>query len=705
VWRFGVGQAADAPLGAPGGERFVEYGMLDAAGQALLLILEPHRIMFLAMGVVLGLGLGIIPGIGGLVGMALLLPFTFNMDPFAAFAMLLGMSAVTSTSDTIPAVLFGVPGTSGSQATVLDGLPMARKGEAGRALSAAFTASIMGGLFGALLLAITIPVLRPVILYLGSPELLAFAIFGISMVAVLSGNAPLRGIAAACLGLMLAMIGTDPQTGTLRWTMNSLYLWDGLPLVPFVLGVFALPELADLAIKRTAIAQASKYDLRQGMVQGARDAIRHWWLVMRCGGLGSAVGAIPGMGSSVVDWLAYGHALQSEKGAQKSFGTGDVRGVIAPESANNSITGGALVPTVAFGVPGTASMAILLGAFLIHGLVPGPDMLTKHLNVTYTMVWSIAFANILGAGLCFAFSGQFAKLATLRYTLVLPTIMGVMFVGAFQASRQWGDLYTLLLFGLLGWTMKRLKWPRPPLVLGFVLGATIERYMFISIERYGISWLWRPVVAGLLAISVLALVRPFMQDIRIHGGLKKMVTGFGRPRFTGADVFYVFMLGLLGVMLFQASYWDYGARIAPTIVGVIGVVFGAISLFNTVSRRPVAATPGVADPLLQQKIHMDLQLDFSDMPPRLVAQRAWVFFGWVVGLMGSMAVIGLIPTIPLFVALFMRLENREPWHLVLPQVIGLPLAIYVIFDQLLTVPWPPTLIGQLIPALKAIPSV
>ena len=190
--------------------------------------------MFLGLGCIMGLVLGIIPGIGGLTGTAMLLPFTFNMDPYSAFAMLLGLGATTATGDPIPAILFGVPGGAASAATVLDGFPMAKKGEAGRALSAAYMSSLMGGIFGALLLAISIPILRPVMLFIGSPELLAFSVLGISMVAVLSGNAPLRGVTAGCLGVMIAMIGTDPQTGTLRWTIDSLYLWDGLPLTPLL---------------------------------------------------------------------------------------------------------------------------------------------------------------------------------------------------------------------------------------------------------------------------------------------------------------------------------------------------------------------------------------------------------------------------------------------------------------------------------------
>jgi TctA family transporter len=240
--------------------------------------------------------------------------------------------------------------------------------------------------------------------------------------------------------MMLRMIGTDPQSGTLRWTMDTLYLWDGLPLVPLTLGIFALPELCDLAIGRQAIVQEGQtLDTKTGMLLGIKDCLEHWFLILRCSWIGSAMGAIPGIGASVIDWISYGHALRTEKGAAETFGTGDVRGVIAAESATNAREGGALVPTVAFGVPASAGMAILLGAFLIHGLVPGPDMLTKHLELTYSMVWSIAIANILGSGLCFAFSGQLAKIATLRYTLFMPAVLSLVWIGAFSdvLRRAW----------------------------------------------------------------------------------------------------------------------------------------------------------------------------------------------------------------------------------------------------------------------------
>src|SRR6476620_1248823 len=564
--------------------------MATSAGKAFLILMSFNHLMYLCLGCIMGLVLGIVPGIGGLAGTAMLLPFTFTMQPTEAFALLLGLGSTTATGDPIPAVFFGVPGGAASAATVLDGFPMAKKGEAGRALSAAYMSSLMGGVFGAFLMASSIPILRPVMLFLGSPELLAFSVLGISMVAVLSGNAPLRGLTAGCIGIMIAMIGTDPQSGTLRWTFNSLYLWDGLPLTPLLLGVFALPELCDLLISRTAIAaDTSVSNIYKGQWQGVRDCFRHWWLILRCSWIGGGIGSIPGISASVVDWLAYGHALKTEKGASATFGKGDVRGVIASESSNNAKEGGALVPTVAFGVPGSATMAILLGAFLIHGLVPGPDMLTKNLDITYAMVWSVALANILGAGMCYAFSPQFARLSILRFSLILPAVLGIVYIGAFEATRQWGDLYSLLIFGLLGWIMKQFKWPRPPLVLGLVLGDSIERYMFISIERYGFSWLMRPVVAILLLMAIVGVVRPFIADVRRQGGIGKLLSSFQAPQFRPQHLFTMFFIAMIGMLVASALPWAFAAKLVPMIVGTLALLVAGVSLFNELCRKPTAA--------------------------------------------------------------------------------------------------------------------
>ncbi len=682
--------------------------MLAMAAKAIATMTDPLRLMYLALGVIIGLGLGVIPGLGGIVGMAILLPFTFSLDPFSAFALLLGMGSVTTTSDTIPAVLFGVPGTTGSAATILDGHPLAKKGQAGRAFGAAYSASLIGGVFGALLLAISIPILRPVMLSIGSPELLAFAVFGLCMVAALSAGAPLRGLTVAGFGIMIAMIGADPQSGTQRWSLGTLYLWDGLPLVPVTIGLFALPELADMAIQRRSIAGDSKIDSRSGQWEGIKDTFRHWWLVIRVSWLGSTLGAIPGIGAAVIDWIAYGHAARTEKGAAETFGTGDIRGVLASEGSNNAKEGGALVPTIAFGVPGSASMAILLGAFLVHGLQPGPDMLSKNLDVTYSIIWSVALANILGAGICFGFSNQFAKVALIRQPIIMPIILTVIMVGAYQGSRNWGDLITVVLFGLLGWFMKRLGWPRPPLILGFVLGAVVERYYFISVSRYDYGWLTNPIVMVLFAIALWGFARPLIREAKMAGGIGGMLSGYSRTANINMNtLFYGAAFVLVGVMLTQTVLWKFDARLVPQAIGGISIALLILGFINHTFKSPGSGAGGDdAKSKAVASLKLDLSADTQSEELKITIHRALIFLGWIIGFLIGVAIIGMLPTILFFIAAYMWVEGRENLKLILSTSVGITVFSFILFDQTLSLPWPRSLLGNLYPVLRdTIPSM
>ncbi|WP_347554177.1 tripartite tricarboxylate transporter permease [Robbsia sp. KACC 23696] len=663
---------------------------LHAAGHALSIILTLNRLGFLIFGVVIGLAIGLLPGIGGLTGFALLVPFTYTMDPYAAFAMLLGMASVITTSDVIPAVLFGVPGHAASQATVLDGLPMTKRGEASRALSACYTSSLLGGLIGAIILAVALPLVRPFVLSIGTPEMLGLTIFGISMVASLSGNAPLRGIVAACFGILIGMVGTNVETGQMRWTGNLLYLQDHIPIVPIILGIFALPELCELSIQRTAIADNVQFTSRQGMRQGVIDGLRNWFLVLRCGALGAFLGAIPGITGAVTDWIAYGHAMQTSKGAKDTFTTGDVRGVIAPEAANNAREGGSLVPMMAFGVPGGAAQAILLGALMVHGFIPGPDMLTKHLDVTYSMVWSIALANIFGAGLCFLLSGQFAKVSTLRYTLILPVIMPIIYVGAFQGSRSWGDLFVLLIAGLVGWGMKRLKWARPPLILGLVLGTLMERYMTISFMRYDSAWLMRPIVIVLLVLAAVIFLNPLFRMMRA-GGMARLRPS-GKVVVKREDLAYVFFICIGAYMLVSSQDWLFMARIGPTVVATVLVFAASLSLLNKVFLS--AGSAGMAG---AGGVHMDVGVHDETLTNKTIVARAARFFGWFLAFLACMGLIGLVPTIPLLIVAYMRIEGGEKWRVSLTLAFCVTAFIYGIFDRIIHIPWPSSVLGQWLP--------
>jgi len=680
----------------------VDVSLLDMALSAAAIMADPMRVGFLALGVVVGLALGVIPGLGGLVGLSLLLPFTFNLDAYSAIAMLIGVGSVVTTSDTIPAVLFGVPGTVGSAATILDGHPMARRGEAGRAFGAAFMASMLGGLFGALLLGLSVPILRPVMLAIGTPELLSFCIFGLSLVAVLSGSNAFKGLAAACFGLLLATIGEDSQAGVMRWTFGSIYLWDGLHIVPLALGLFAIPELADLAIRRSSIAGEASSHRPKGQLAGVRDVFRHGFLVLRCSAIGSLLGSVPGIGSAVIDWIAYGHAARTEKGAGESFGKGDVRGVIASESSNNAKEGGALVPTIAFGVPGSASMALLLGAFAVHGIVPGPAMLSERLDVTYSMVWSVALANILGAGICFMFANQLARLALVRAGILVPIVLAVTYIGAFQGSNDWGDLYVLLGAGALGFIMKRLRWPRPPVILGFVLGAIVERYMFISVNLYGLQWMLRPVVLAVLLASFYGVLAPTIRRlISMRGGGSRRLSIAWRADVNVFDALLTAAFGVLFAAAIAISWgWPYGARLVPQVIAWTGIVATAILLFMQAFvkvEKPSAPAQATADDM-----HFDIVSDFRDLPQQAIIRRALAYFGWLAFFLGAAALVGLLPAMGLFLALYLRISAKETVVTTL-LITGMVTTLsYLLFHWLLIVPWPQAVIGDLLPGLRSI---
>jgi putative tricarboxylic transport membrane protein len=494
--------------------------MFDALIDGLLLVLQWKAFGLMMVGMFLGFMVGLLPGIGGPATLALMLPFIFKMGPAEAFAFLLGMHSVAATTGDITSVLFGVPGEGLSAATVLDGHPMAKRGEAGRALGAALMSSLVGALIGAVFLALAIPIVRPLVLTFGSPELFMLSLVGISCITSLSGlgtRGQIRGFAMGFLGLLLSTVGQERQSGSLRFDLGMMYLWDGLDLIPVIVGIFAIPEIVDLAIRGTAIAgNKQPKNLQSGVMEGIKDTFRHFWLVFRCSAIGVFVGIMPGAGGGVAQWMAYAHSVQCAKDSREreGFGKGDVRGVLGPGAANNSKEGGELIPTIAFGVPGSGAMAILLGGFLIMGIMPGPDMLTKHLAITFSMVWTLVIANIVTVLLCLAILNHLAKITYIRGGVIIPFVLLLIFIGSYTANGQIADLMVTFIFGLLGYFMVLYGWPRPPLVLGFVLGKLIETYLFISISRYGFSWLTHRIVILLILLTVFVIAYPFLQERR-----------------------------------------------------------------------------------------------------------------------------------------------------------------------------------------------
>jgi putative tricarboxylic transport membrane protein len=484
--------------------------MAEAFLSGLVNIFTYPTFPLLLIGIGAGFVVGILPGVGGVTTLALMLPFTFDMKPVQAFAFLLGMLSVTSTTGDITSILFGIPGESISAATILDGHPMAKNGEAGRALGAALMSSLVGAIIGAAVLALSIPIITPIVLSFKSPEFFALAVVGVTFVAALSGVNKLKGLVVAGVGLLLSLIGLDSQTGVPRYTFGMVELWEGLSLVPVTIGLFAIPEVVDLWIKGTSIAE-KRIGSVGGVMQGVKDTFIYSGITVRCSLVGTIIGIIPGLGSGVSQWVAYGHAVQSTRDKSR-FGKGDVRGVLGPGAANNSGIGGALIPTLGFGIPGSVSMAILLGAFLIQGIVPGPSMLTQDLDLTFSFVWMIVISNVITVAVSFLFLNQLVRITYVKGSLLVPVILLLVFLGSYANSNSLFDMIMMIIFGAVGLTMVYLDWPRPPLILGLVLGKLIERNFLISYELHGLNFFLRPIVVGTFVLGFGSVIYSPLRD-------------------------------------------------------------------------------------------------------------------------------------------------------------------------------------------------
>lgn len=594
-------------------------------------------------GVFLGLVFGFLPGLGGTAGLALLLPFLFGIEPSIALAMMIGLQSVTATSDTFPSVLMGIPGTASSQATVMDGFPMSKKGEAARALSAAFISSLFGGLFGAVILTGAIIVAIPVLMAVGFAEQMMLIILSLTMIGMLTGVSALKGMAACALGLVIAVVGSAPMSGEYRLDFLDFgtgYLNDPIRLVIVGLAMFAVPEIVDLLRRQMTISESGK--LGAGWGQGLKDWLNNWWLSLRCSAIGCICGALPGLGGSVIDWIAYGHAVQSTKNPER-YGTGDVRGVIAPESANNAKEGGALIPTLLFGIPGSGSMALLLGGFILIGIEPGIQMISTDLDLVYVMIWSVALANIVGAGTCVVLAGQIAKLTTIRYALVAPFMFALIYFAAFQATRHWGDLILLTILGTLGVYMKRFGWPRPALLIGFVLGPLVEQNVYVATSVHGWSLLEKPIVILLLVLTALSAYaayrfkphRPQMTEDSPHTHIRRW------PQL----IFYGVLLAVVGTVLFDSfRHEDRLTTVYPWFSVAAALIFLIPIGIQMFLRQSPDAT-----------FYDSEREEFSD---DLEYRSSEHYLLWLLGLLAGAAVFGFVIGIALFMFTFVRMKAR-----------------------------------------------
>ena len=644
---------------------------------SLVQLFEITHLAFLFGGTLLGLIVGILPGMGGTSGLALVLPFVFTLEPSYALAMMIGVLAPTTTSDTFPAVLMGIPGTSGSQATVMDGFPLSKKGMAARALSAAFSSSLLGGVFGAIILSISIYYAIPIIMTFGFGEQFLLVVLALLMVGALTGENFLKGVTACCLGLIVGSIGTAPITGDSRYTFDTLYLIEGVPLVIVGLGLFAIPEIVGLLDSKGAIAKSLKNE--KGWLLGIKDVCKNWFLVLRCSTLGCLVGALPGLGGTVVDWIAYSHLKQTVKDTSQ-LGKGDIRGVIAPESANNAKEGGALIPTLLFGIPGSGNKVLLLGGFVLIGIEPGLDMVTTNLDLTYLMIWSLALANILGAGICIGFASHISKITLVPYYILAPVMICLIFFAAFNVNRDWYDFIGLLTFGLIGIAFKNFGWSRPALLIGFFLSTKVELLSYQTHAVYGLSFISRPVsiILILLCLATILLLLRQKFDASYNSKLVK--------NKVQQICFVLFLLSLPVTMIWSIAHLDYRANLYPTSLSVIAIfLLTFILLIKIVDLRKIASLDNAVLRFANTHI-FEIGAKFNNQ---------LYYYASFLGYLGMNFILGFPIASVLFINLFILFHDKKAFKISI--CISAVLIILLWFlSSLLTLQFPNGAIGLLI---------
>ncbi|WJY22957.1 tripartite tricarboxylate transporter permease [Fontisubflavum oceani] len=491
--------------------------MLEAYGSALAYLFgNPSSFLLIIFSVIWGIAFGSVPGLTGIVGVALLIPFTFVFDPTAGLLLLSGVYVGSTFGGSISAILFNTPGSPEAACTALDGYPMAKKGQAGKALGIALASSAIGGIFGTIVLMLLAPPMAQFALNFGPPEYFALAVLGITAISAIGGGSVLKGLVAGLLGLGIATVGLDPITGTERYTFGNLSLLTGISFVPAIIGTFALAEVLQRAGERTSTADVIT-DVSTKL-PSMKEFLATRFTLLRSSSIGAFIGALPGVGATTAAFISYSEAVRWSKRPQ-DFGTGVAEGIAAPESANNSAVGGSMIPLLALGIPGSATTAVMLGGLTIHGIIPGPLLMETNTQLVYTVFIGMFVANILMLIFGIRAARYFALVLKAPYALVGPAIVVLCMTGVYALNSNIVDVGVMLAMGAFGFLLRKLQYPIASFVIGLVLGPIAERSLrqglVISDYDYW-DFASRPITAVLLIGSLASLIYGFYGQWKRH---------------------------------------------------------------------------------------------------------------------------------------------------------------------------------------------
>lgn len=478
--------------------------------------------LWFAIGVLNGLIFGVLPGLSGSVGIALMVPFTFGFRPQEAIVLFVAALSAQTFAGSISAILLNTPGTSPNAATTLDGYPLTRQGRGGFAIGISAMASAMGSLIGIVVLIALLPVVRNVILAFSFPEFTMLAVMGLAAIAAASSGSMIKGIISGGFGLLLSFVGFSPIAGELRYVFGITQLWQGVDLIAALIGLFAITEVLRLLVRNEPVAadiDSIKFSNQQ-VWEGVRYVFRHPWLLIRSSVLGTGIGIVPGVGGTVASFLAYFQAVHTSKDPE-NFGKGDPRGVLAPEAANDGKDAGSALPSLAFGLPGSSDWAIILGALVLHGINPGPNLIREAPDVVWIAVWVVLMASWLTSLIGVLTAARLVRITRIRSSVLAPVVAVLAVVGTYAIQRQYVDVVFTLAFGVLGYYMRKYNIPVVPLILGLLLGDTVERAFFQSIQVFDqgvLIFFTRPISLILSLITILIFVAPLISTHRRANG-------------------------------------------------------------------------------------------------------------------------------------------------------------------------------------------
>lgn len=470
--------------------------MLDALLAMGSVVFDPYLLLLIFLTTIVGVVIGVLPGLGATTGAALLLPFTLTMAPVHAIAVLATIYVSATFAGSITAILINTPGTAAAAATTFDGYPLAKRGEAGRALGVAVVSSTVGGVFSVIVLCICAPLLARVAYEFRPPEYFALAVFGLSMLASISAGGAVRNIIGGVFGVWLATIGAEPTTGIERFMFGNYELYEGLSFVPVFIGLFAISELlvqskhvnrAIVAVRLKAVKLPSREDYR-----------RIWRTVLRSCGIGTFIGVLPAEGATVASMIGYAEARRWSKNKEE-FGNGSIEGIAGAEAANNSATGGAMVPTMVLGIPGSGTTAVILVGLLVHGLRPGPYLFTEQVDTVYQIFGAMLVANLMFMAMGLYAAKLFARISLVPSKLLWPIVFALSVIGAYALHSSMLDVWVALIFGVVGFLARRHGFAVAPIAVGLILGEMVETNLQNSLKMFDGDW-WLIFVQPLAAL-------------------------------------------------------------------------------------------------------------------------------------------------------------------------------------------------------------